>query len=244
MGAAVGEALLGSGHAVLWASAGRSAATAGRAARFEDAGSVAALARRAGAIVSVCPPHAALDVARACAGFRGLYVDANAIAPETARAVAAALPEARFADGGIVGPPPHEAGTTRLYLSGGHAGEAAALFAGSPLEARVVADASALKAAYAAWSKGSAALILAIHEVARAYGVDDALAEEWRTSVPELHERLDRARRSADAKGWRWIGEMEEIARAFAAAGQPPGFHEAAAEVYRRRAGGDEPPAA
>jgi hypothetical protein len=51
--------------------------------------------------------------------------------------------------------------------------------------------------------------------------------------VPELLERLPQAERSAAAKGWRWIGEMEEIADTFAAAGQPEGFHRAAAEVYR-----------
>jgi predicted dinucleotide-binding enzyme len=32
---------------------------------------------------------------------------------------------------------------------------------------------------------------------------------------------------------WRWTGEMEEIADAFAGAGAPEGFHRAAAEVYR-----------
>jgi len=36
----------------------------------------------------------------------------------------------------------------------------------------------------------------------------------------------------AAAKGWRWIAEMEEIAATFAAAGQPDGFHLAAAEVF------------
>ena len=43
-----------------------------------------------------------------------------------------------------------------------------------------------------------------------------------------------RAVRSATAKGWRWVAEMEEIAATFAAAGQPDGFHRAAAEIYRR----------
>jgi hypothetical protein len=83
--------------------------------------------------------------------------------------------------------------------------------------------------AYAAWSKGTAALLLAIREVAAHYGVE----EEWRLAAPELVERLERAERSAAAKGWRWIGEMEEIADTFAAAGQPEGFHRAAAQVYR-----------
>jgi hypothetical protein len=83
--------------------------------------------------------------------------------------------------------------------------------------------------AYAAWSKGTAAMLLAIRDVARHHGIE----EEWRLAAPELQERLARAERSAAAKGWRWIGEMEEIADTFAAAGQPDGFHRAAAQVYR-----------
>ena len=87
-----------------------------------------------------------------------------------------------------------------------------------------------MKMAYAAWSKGSAAMLLAIRDVARHFGVE----EEWeRLAAPELAERLPRAERSAATKGWRWAGEMEEIADTFAAAGQPDGFHRAAAEVYR-----------
>jgi hypothetical protein len=223
MGAAVGACVDGVG---LWASVGRSDGTRPRAAAIRDAGSVAALAGEAEVILSICPPHAAVDVARACAGFTGIYVDANAISPQRAQEVAALQP--RFVDGGIVGGPPTEPGTT-LYLSGADAGAVAALFAGSPLATRVVADASAVKMAYAAWSKGTTALLLAIREVARANGIED----EWRLAAPELADRLPRAEASKATKGWRWIGEMEEIADTFAAAGQPEGFHRAAAEVYR-----------
>jgi hypothetical protein len=87
---------------------------------------------------------------------------------------------------------------------------------------------------YAAWTKGTAALLLAINSVARAEGVEETLLEEWRHSLPDLPEALARAGRSADAKGWRWVGEMEEIAATFAAAGLPDGFHLAAAEMFRR----------
>jgi hypothetical protein len=76
-------------------------------------------------------------------------------------------------------------------------------------------------------------MVLAIRAVAEAEGVADALAAEWGDSLPRLEERLERARRSAEAKGWRWVGEMEEIASTFDAADQPGGFHEAAAEIYR-----------
>ena len=49
-------------------------------------------------------------------------------------------------------------------------------------------------------------------------------------------ERLAGAERSARRKGWRWIGEMEEIAHSVAAQNLPAGFHQAAAEVFRRAA--------
>ena len=231
MGAALGDALQASGHEVLWASDGRSAATHGRAAGFRDVGTVEALVEGSELLLSVCPPHAALDVAAGTAVFDGLYVDANAVSPATARAVAAL--HLRFVDGGIVGPPPRRPGTTRLYLSGDEAPTVAALFDGSVVGTRVVADASALKMTYAAWSKGTAALLLAIRDVARVNGIWDDLQTEWCESAPELPARLQEAERSAAAKGWRWSGEMEEIADTFAAAGAPDGFHRAAAEVYR-----------
>jgi len=66
------------------------------------------------------------------------------------------------------------------------------------------------------------------------------LHEEWRISLPDLPERSQRAARSAQAKGWRWVGEMEEIASTFAAAGLPDGFHRAAAEVFRTLSPGDQ----
>jgi 3-hydroxyisobutyrate dehydrogenase-like beta-hydroxyacid dehydrogenase len=237
MGAAVGAVLRERGHTVLWASAGRSSATAERARAFEDVGDVAELCRRCDVLLSICPPHAATDVARETSGFAGVYVDANAIAPETARSIAAV--HERFVDGGIVGPPPLEPGTTRLYLSGADAEQVAELFAGTNLDARAISDepgaASALKAAYAGWTKGSAALLLTVRELARAEGVDDALLEEWRLSIPELEACLTGAARSAERKGWRWVGEMEEISRAMAAHDLPAGFHTAAAEVFRSR---------
>jgi len=86
MGAAVGAALRERGVSVLWASAGRSPATVERAkaAGLEDAGDLDAVCRRCEVLLSICPPHAAVAVAQAAAGFAGTYVDANAIAPETA----------------------------------------------------------------------------------------------------------------------------------------------------------------
>jgi hypothetical protein len=224
MGATLAVALRSVGHEVRWASTGRSAATRARAAGLHDCVTVAAAIDGCDVVFAIVPPHAAVELASSLPPFEGIYVDANAIAPSTARAVGAT--KSRFVDGGIVGGPPDP----RLYLSGDEAAAVAALFAGSAVETEIVADASALKAAYASWTKAGGALLLAIHEYAVRAGVWDALAAQW---PPELHERLAGAQRSAEKKGWRWIGEMEEASRAYAEQGLPPGFHEAAAEIFR-----------
>ena len=110
MGAAVGAALVAAARDVRWASEDRSAASADRAAAagLGDAGTVSALRARSDVLLSICPPHAALDVAGQVTGYRGVFVDCNAIAPATARDVAAVVEDggAAYVDGGIVGPPP------------------------------------------------------------------------------------------------------------------------------------------
>ena len=240
MGAALAM-LLRRGRLVLWASSGRSAETAERAeqAGLQDAGTVEEVAEASDVILSVCPPHGALAVAQSIAGFKGIYVDANAVSPMTAREIASIVEEGggQFVDGGIVGPPPRDGVPTSLYLSGPMAASAVDLFRDTVVQARIVSDepgsASAVKMTYAAWTKGTAALLLAIRAVARAEGVEDTLLAEWEESIPALTERSERAAAAADSKGWRWVGEMEEIASTFDAAGLPRGFHEAAAEVYR-----------
>ena len=242
MGAAVGRCLTSRGHTVLWASEGRSHGTAARAqaAGLKDMGTVAAVAGQAGIILSVCPPHAATDVAWAVHGFRGLYVDANAISPGTAREVAQMITDTggRYVDAGIIGLPPAALGSTRLYLSGPDAPTVQALFAGSDLDTRIAGPAltaaSAVKMAYGAWTKGTAALILAIREFAREEGIEETLLAEWALSQPKLEKRSEGSARSATAKGWRWVAEMEEIASAFSSSGLPDGFHLAAAEIFRR----------
>lgn len=242
MGTAVAVELSRRDVTVRWASAGRSPDSVARAARagLVDAGTVAGLVDGSDLVMSVCPPQVALDVARSVTGFEGLYVDANAVSPATVAAVAAIIEAGggSCVDGGIVGPPPHRPGTTRLFLSGPRAQEVADLFAGTNLEPVLVGErigaASAVKMAFAAWTKGTDALALAIRAFARAEGVDGPLVAEWERSVPELPPRSAKAAANAAAKGWRWGSEMDEIAAAFGAQGQPEGFHRAAAEVFRQ----------
>ncbi len=244
MGASVGASARASGADVLWASQGRSRKTRerARAAGLRDVGGLDALVSQSSILLSVCPPGQARQVASAVAecGFSGLFVDANAVNPHTAREIGRIVGAggARFVDGGIVGPPAREPGATRLFLSGAAAPAVAALFGAGPLEAIVLEGgpgaASALKMAYAAWTKGSAALLLAIRALARKESVEDALLHEWQRSQPHLVGLSEAVARGTAPKAWRFVGEMEEIAATFAAADLPEGFHRAAAEVYAR----------
>jgi 3-hydroxyisobutyrate dehydrogenase-like beta-hydroxyacid dehydrogenase len=250
MGAAVGGCLVSVGHEVLWDPAGRSRATTGRALAAELTGvAFGRLVAKSSVILSVCPPHAAVDVARqvAAAGYAGCYVDANAISVATAEQVAGIVTAAgaAYVDGGIIGQPPEVAGHTRLYLSGPRADEVRVLFNRSRLDARVAEGppyaASTVKMAYAAWTKGSSALLLAARALARAGGVERTLLTEWSLSQKALGQQSERAAGAAAAKGWRWVAEMEEIAASMAAAGLPSGFHEAAADIYDRASRAETP---
>jgi 3-hydroxyisobutyrate dehydrogenase-like beta-hydroxyacid dehydrogenase len=252
MGAAVGGCLVSVGHEVLWDPDGRSRASTGRALAADLTGvSFDRLIAKSSVIFSVCPPHAALDVARqvADAGYSGYYVDANAVSVATAQQVSAIVTAAgaAYVDGGIIGSPPEVAGTTRLYLSGPQAAEVRPLFGRSRLDARIAEGplyaASSVKMAYAAWTKGSSALLLAARALARASGVERTLLAEWAMSQKAVGQQSETAAASAAAKGWRWVGEMEEIAASMAAAGLPSGFHEAAADIYERAAHAETAPA-
>ena len=243
MGAEVGAAARAGGARVLWVSAGRGGATRDRAgaAGLEDAETLNAALGPSSVVLSVCPPHAAVDLAKSVAdeGFRGTYVDANAVSPDTSRRIGGIVETAgaRFVDGGIIGPPPTKPGTTRLYLSGSESARVAALFSGTSLGAIVldapVGAASAVKACYAGWTKSAATLLLSVRALARHEGVEAALAEEWKISQPNLFAQLDRAVLQS-RKGWRWIAEMEEIGATFDQAGLPDGYALAAAETCRR----------
>jgi 3-hydroxyisobutyrate dehydrogenase-like beta-hydroxyacid dehydrogenase len=205
---------------------------------MEDAGSLDELVACSEVIISVCPPDAAQQVAAdvSATGFDGTYVDVNAIAPATARSIGARFDH--FVDGGVVGPPLEAAGTTRLYLSGDLAHEVATLWEDTPLETRIVGggagSASAVKVCFAAWTKGTAALLLAIRALAAAEHVEEALLAEWATSLPALENQSTRAATGNAPKAWRFAGELDEIAKAFAAHDLPDGFAIAASDVYQR----------
>jgi 3-hydroxyisobutyrate dehydrogenase-like beta-hydroxyacid dehydrogenase len=244
MGSSIAMAMTGAGHEVLWIADGRSAASAARAV---EAGCVAmpALEEALGAVegvVSVVPPEHAVSVAEqvGALGFTGWYLDANAISPATARAIHLLVCDGggSMVDGGIVGPPAHSSGTTRLALSGLGAEEIAAVFKDTAVEPVVVGSdigaASAFKVGFAAWTKGSSALLLAVRSYASAEGIDGALLTEWERRGMDVAARSDATAAGVGPKAWRFAAEMDEIAAALTDVGIGSGFFDSAADLYRR----------
>jgi len=247
MGISVAASFIQAGNEVLWASDDRSIESKNRAKSldsFEDTGWLNGLVNRSKLIISVVPPHAAKDVAFdvSSLGFSGIYIDANAISPNTAQQVADEIESsgATYIDGGIIGPPAETSGSTRLYLSGDEAIFAAGKLNGGPLEVIPLSgnnlmSASTLKMAYAGWTKGTNALLIGLITLAQQHGVLTQLFEEWDKSQPALRQKVD-SLSSSVSKAWRFSGEMEEIADTFEQAHLPDGFHRAAADIYRNLA--------
>ena len=250
MGASIGAAASNSGSSVIWAGDGRSEATHTRAldAGLENCGSITRLVNDSDIVLSVCPPHAAENVARKVKqlAFSGLFVDCNAIAPQKSRLIAEQFGYQHYVDGGIVGGPAWKSKSdTRLYLSGDRSNEIAALFDNSPLHTAVIngeiGAASAMKIVFAAYTKGTTALLTAILGVAEREGVRNVLESRWGPAfTKQAHQRVT----DNSAKAWRFEGEMLEIAATFENAGLPGGFHVAAAEVFEQLAQFKNEPAA
>lgn len=245
MGVAVAQTMKNSGFGVIWAGNGRSPETHQRAqqADLTDVQTLEQLCQQADVIVSVCPPHAAEEVATAVLDhtFHGTYLDANAISPQKARRIDAKMQAAgvTFVDGSIVGGPPKERNQTWLHLSGEAAEGVTRFFAEGPLETAVVShnigDASALKMCFAAQTKGGAALLALVLGAAESLGVRAQLEAQWANYDAEKPQRSQQSVvRVSHNKAWRFVGEMEEMVETFGGIGLPTGFHEAAAEMYRR----------
>ena len=252
MGICVAATIQNSGHDVYWVAEGRSPQSRQRAEKINltDAGTLPALCETCAVIISVCPPHAAEAVAEKVLAhsFQGLYLDVNAIAPQRAIRIGQAMAATGvdFVDGGIIGSPVWEREKTWLYLSGSKAPEAAAYFRGGPLEIRVVGHeigkASALKMCYAAYTKGTTALLCGILATAEVLGVRGELETQWSRDWTNFGEQAGQRVRNVTAKAWRFAGEMAEIAATFRKAGLPGEFHAAAEMIYQRIAGFKDAP--
>ena len=250
MGAALGAAMVAHADAIMWIPAGRSQASRERALRanLTATDNLKSLCRDCQIIVSVCPPHAATHTAEEVinSGFTGIYVEANAISPEKTQNIQKRFQSThiKMVDGGIIGGPTwpdkdnaksDPRNLTQLYLSGPEAAEICQLFEGSGFNAtwlsKSIGDASALKMAFAAYTKGSTALLAAITGVAEYYGVREALENQWgETMTKRTHQQLI----TNSSKAWRFSGEMLEIANTFKTAGHSEGFHLAAADTFEK----------
>lgn len=242
MGVSLAASAIASGHDALWVSAGRSDETRVRAEEHAliECASLGECVERCGVIVSICPPAAADDVADQVigSGYKGIYVDANAISPMRARSIANRINGSggSYVDGSVIGGPAWTKNDTVLYLSGPGADSVAALFQDGLLATKVIGDeidrASALKMCYAAFTKGSTAMLCAIIGAAHELGVDDVLRAQWDLDEPgsasQRYARLQRVTK----KAWRYEGEMEEIARTLESVRLPSGFHDAAKAIY------------
>lgn len=243
MGSALGARLAGGGVRVLVALDGRSERSRrlATAACLEDVGSLDALLREADVVLSVVPPGAARDVAariaETAASSKPLVADLNAVSPATAGRLEETLRPAGLdlVDGSISGPPPREAGTTRIYLSGARAERIAALpFEG--VERVVVGDAvglaSAVKMCTASVYKGRVALLAQALRTAHAHGVVQHVLDDLAVTGVADRERTGVTLARASTKAWRYVAEMAEIAETQDAVGLRADLFAAMAAVY------------
>jgi putative dehydrogenase len=251
MGSAVARRMHERGATVRTSLAGRSAASARRAA---ECGMVAvdsdrALVEGVDIVLSIVPPGEAVALAErlvpvlAGAARKPLYIDCNAVNPTTvARIVAVLAPSGvPFIDGGIIGAPPKQEGAgPRFYLSG-HPAAQAAILRDYGVDIRLLdgplGAASALKMSYAGITKGLIAVATSMILAARRAGVDAALHAELLESQQNLLESFGRTIPPMYRKAYRWVAEMQEIAR-FAGAGDEgaEAIYSGAARLYERLA--------
>ncbi len=246
MGHAVGATLREHGLRVLTNLQGRSARTAALAAQagIIDVADDLTLVREVDILLSIMVPAQAYECAgRVAAAVQTtkanvLFADCNAIAPRTVQSIGELITSsgAEMADVGIIGGPPR-AGSAgpRLYVSG-PAAERFAILQEYGLDVRVlgpeIGQASGLKMCYASLTKGLTALATEALTAGRALGLSEALSNELQSSQAMLYRQFERGVPGMPPKAYRWVGEMEEIARTFADLGLPPQMLEGAAAVY------------
>lgn len=244
MGAAVGGRLRENGATVLTSLAGRSPATIERARRAGLESVADADLACADILLSIVPPGEALATAGrmaphlAAAAARAVYVDCNAVSPETVGRIAeiVAATGAPFVDAGIIGGPPLPGRRSPVFYASGDAAERLQALGDYGLDIRVMAGgigaASALKMAYAGITKGLTALGAATVLAASRAGVADALKAELADSQPELLAYLALRLPDMFPKAYRWVAEMEEIGGFVGPDAQP--IYQGAARLYGR----------
>lgn len=247
MGHAIGGVLQQHGMRVITNARDRSERTRSlaRVAGIQEVSDDETLVREADIVLSILPPaqanHCAERIAAAlrATGAALLFADCNAIAPRTALALDQLITDAggSFVDVGIIGGPPRiggQEGGPRLYASGPRAADLALLSAYG-LDVRVLGEqsgqASGLKMCYASLTKGLTALATESLVAAQVLGLQQPLMAEFQ-ELP-FFKTIQRLVPGMPPKAYRWVGEMEEIARTFADLGLPPQMPEGAAALYR-----------
>lgn len=244
MGVSLAATLQKEGYTPYWVSKDRGPYTRGRAEKhgIVELQTIKEMCDRCSVIISVCPPHAASDVAEKVLehSFKGVYADVNAISPQRVKDIGQLMNKAgvEFVDGGIIGLPVGPQTNTWLYLSGDAASHVADCFRGGELGVEIIGTeigkASALKMCFAANSKGTTALLCAVVAAAENLGVRKELEKQWSRDGSDFAQRTLSRVRNVSAKAWRFSGEMEEIASTFEEAGLPGDFHLAASDIFQR----------
>ena len=249
MGAAVGRRLREAGARILISLNGRSAASADRVRRagLEVVDDARRLTDGVDYILSIVPPAAALEVAEGLrislrnAASPPLFVDCNAIAPTTMHGIEYLLDPFLVIDAGIIGGPPlpgsqDPATGPRFYASGAHAHRLAALTRYG-LDIAVmdapIGAASGLKLAYAGLTKGFTALAAAIVTAATRAGVAEALRIELARTQSQFLQRIDLFVPAMFPKAYRWVAEMEQIAKFIDDPSAGATIYEGAAHLYK-----------
>lgn len=246
MGAAVGGRLTAQGVKALCSFSGRSAASQARARKHGLTDAADSELAQADFLLSIVPPKEAVAVAErlapalADAPRKAVYVDCNAVSPQTAARIGEILAPtgAAYVDGGIIGGPPRDGYTPRLYVSGTSAERVLDLNKFG-LDVRVVEGgigaASALKLSYAGLNKGAIGLGAAMILAARRAGVEGDLMRELSESQRALLAQFARGIPDMFAKAERWAPEMNEIAD-YAGPGGEADIYRGLAALYERLA--------
>jgi 3-hydroxyisobutyrate dehydrogenase-like beta-hydroxyacid dehydrogenase len=247
MGSGVGQRLTSHGVDVVTALAGRSQASVKRAQVANMRPVSDAEVADAEIILSIVPPGDALALAERLvpllAGKRVVYVDCNAVNPETKQRIGAAIAKSGcpFVDVGIIGAPPKPEGAGPAFYAGGPHASRLGVLLQHGLDVRVIdgpiGAAAALKMSYAGITKGFTAIGAAMMLAATRAGAAQALHHELSLSQPTLLAWLTRQLPASYAKAYRWVAEMEEISDFVSAQPSASEMYAAIAHLYQDLAG-------
>ncbi|KAI2635141.1 6-phosphogluconate dehydrogenase [Xylaria nigripes] len=274
MGMGIAKLLVANGFSVATNCKGRSNDTVERArsAHVEIYQSDERLAEACDLILSVVPPRDAVATAQrvvdAVTGpFRReeplYFADLNAVAPSTAKSIAALFEQTRgqvrFIDGAIIGGPPapkpapeSERHSAAAAASGGWNVPSIPVSGpykisdipgygeklSSTLNARHISDeigrASGLKMCVSSMLKGFTSIAIQSFTTAKRLGVLDELKDELQAAIPAQWQIAERSVVNMAPKAYRWVKEMEEIALTFEEEGGfPQDMFQGVAKVYQ-----------